>query len=62
MQHYQEQIPRKRFLELPYYGDQDFIDFMLNMTIDEQKELVWYMVSYTKLADEVEAPIRAGFE
>jgi hypothetical protein len=49
-QHYQEQIPRNRFLDLPHHCDQDFFDFMLNMTIDEQKEFVPYMISYTKSA------------
>jgi hypothetical protein len=61
-QHYQEQVLRKRFLDLPHHCDQDLFDFMLNITIDEQKELAPYMVSSMKLADEVEVTVRAGFE
>ncbi|MGK3755708.1 MAG: hypothetical protein ACI8RD_008018 [Bacillariaceae sp.] len=61
-QHYQEQVLRKRFLDLPHHCDQDLFDFMLNITIDEQKELAPYMVSSMKSADEVEVTVRAGFE
>jgi hypothetical protein len=35
---------------------------MLNTTIDGQKELVPYMVRSSKLIDEVEVAVRAGFE
>lgn len=76
-QHYQEKIPRRKFLDLSHHCDQDFFDLMLNITINEQKELGPYMVtdgsnstgtstkSSTADADEAEAievDVRVGFE